>query len=329
MKSLPIYLLAVAISIGAPLPSQSQDLGGDLSLHKLLVPGADWEKVVDGLGFADAPFGDAQGNFYYSDMKSEAGLFRVSPNGKISPLFPPSAGLQGISGAKLGPDGVIYACQGKLQRVISIHPTTGQVTELATGVRPNDLVVSADGFLFFTETPKKAVHGIRLKDKQMFTGSLDQLKAPNGITLSPDQGTLGVSDYRGLHVWTFRVKSDGHLDAPETYMTMRTPVLPDAKGTPIPERDPVSRGDGMTMDENGRWYVATGLGVQVFDPTGRECGLIPKPQPGNMTSVFLGGPEGHYLHATCGSEIYRIRIQAKGILHHLGPIDPLPVPYKK
>ena len=53
------------------------------------------------------------------------------------------------------------------------------------------------------------------------------------------------------------------------------------------------RPGGMTMDENGRYYVATALGVQVFDPTGRECGLIPKPTDTPMTSVFLGGPGGN------------------------------------
>ena len=37
-----------------------------------------------------------------------------------------------------------------------------------------------------------------------------------------------------------------------------------------------SRGDGMAVDKRGRYYVTSDLGVQVFDPTGRPCGVLPK-----------------------------------------------------
>ena len=33
----------------------------------------------------------------------------------------------------------------------------------------------------------------------------------------------------------------------------------------------------MTSDTLGRYYVTTALGVQVFDPTGRLCGVLDKP----------------------------------------------------
>ncbi|MCA9195836.1 MAG: gluconolactonase, partial [Planctomycetales bacterium] len=46
------------------------DLGGDLTLLKLLVPGESWELVADGLGFADALCTDADGNLYFCDMKA-------------------------------------------------------------------------------------------------------------------------------------------------------------------------------------------------------------------------------------------------------------------
>ena len=43
------------------------------------------------------------------------------------------------------------------------------------------------------------------------------------------------------------------------------------------------------MDEQGRYYVTTHLGLQVFDPTGRLCGVLPNPGAKNMTSVGFGG----------------------------------------
>ena len=46
------------------------DLGGDLTLLNLLIPGQSWEVAADNLGFADALRADAEGNVYFSDMKA-------------------------------------------------------------------------------------------------------------------------------------------------------------------------------------------------------------------------------------------------------------------
>ena len=319
--------LAALFAIAAPLTAQ--DLGGDLALHKLLIEGEKWELVVDGLGFADAPCGDDKGNFYYSDMRSKEGIFKVAPNGNVSPLFPESVGAQSISGAKFGPDGRLYCCQGKKQRVIAFSLPDEKMEVLAEGVRPNDLIVSHDGLLFLTETPKKQVTLINLKTKKVAAASVGVLNAPNGLTLSPGQDTLAVSDYRGLYVWTFRVGADGALDAAANYMTMRTKINPTAERGALPAMDAFSRGDGMTMDENGRYYVATALGVQVFDPTGRECGLIPKPNDSPMTSVFLGGPGGNNLYTTCKDKIFKLKVKAKGVTPWKGASEAKAVPFKR
>ena len=44
-------------------------------------------------------------------------------------------------------------------------------------------------------------------------------------------------------------------------------------------------GDGMTTDAQGRYYVTSHLGIQMFDSTGREGGLIAKPQNKGTVSV--------------------------------------------
>ena len=321
-----LFITGILVSVTS---AGGQDLGGDLALHKLLIDGEKWQLVVDGLGFADAPCGDDKGNFYYSDMRSREGLFKVTPDGRISPLFPESVDAQSISGAKFGPDGRLYCCQGKLQRVIAFEIPSGKMEVLAENVRPNDLIVSHDGYLFLTETPKKQITMIHIKTKEVVAVDIGSLKAPNGLTLSPGQDTLAVSDYRGRHVWTFRIGTDGLLDAQSPYMTVRTTIKPEAERAVLPTIDTVSRGDGMTMDENGRYYVATALGLQVFDPTGRECGLIPKPTTVGMTSVFLGGPDGNNLYATCRDKIFKLKVKARGLFPWMGSIPTVPVPFKR
>lgn len=296
----------------AALSSFAQDLGGDLTLHRLLIEGENWQPVAENLAFADGPATDNRGNFYFSDMRGTgAGIYRIAPDGTKTQLSP-----EGVSGLKWAPDGRLICCQGAKKRVIGItvpespNVTAATIEELATDVQPNDLVVTANGHAYFTETGKKQVTFLDLKTKQMRPADTG-ITAPNGIALSPDGGTLAVSDSRGGHTWTFRIEMDGGLSAKTPYMTMRRPI--DVKGEfKFNEPPPLvaeSRGDGMCTDTSGRYFVTSALGVQVFDPTGRECGLLPKPQPQQpLTSCAVAG---EFLYVTNGDKIFRRKVQAK------------------
>ncbi|MBM3842560.1 MAG: gluconolactonase [Verrucomicrobia bacterium] len=286
------------------------DLASDFTLHRLLVEGEGWTKVVDGLAFADAPCTDAAGNFYYSDMRPPAaGVYRLAPDGTRTRLSE-----EGVSGMKFGPDGRLYACQGAKRRLIAITPATGAVEVLTEDVQPNDLAVTRRGHIFFTETGKKQVTFLdpRTREKRPADTGLAN---PNGITLSPRHDTLAVSEAGGEHVQVWRVQADGTLDARAPYMTLRRPIDPKGEfkfNQPPPYRK-ASGGDGMTSDTAGRWYVASPLGVQVFDPTGRLCGVLTKPQPDQpLTSCTLSGPGLGYLYVTNGTAIFRRKVQATG-----------------
>ena len=286
------------------------DLASDFTLHRLLVEGEGWTKVVDGLAFADAPCTDAAGNFYYSDMRPPtAGVYRLAPDGTRTRLSE-----EGVSGMKFGPDGRLYACQGAKRRLIAITPATGAVEVLTEDVQPNDLAVTRRGHIFFTETGKKQVTFLdpRTREKRPADTGLAN---PNGITLSARHDTLAVSEAGGEHVQVWRVQADGTLDARAPYMTLRRPIDPKGEfkfNQPPPYRK-ASGGDGMTSDTAGRWYVASPLGVQVFDPTGRLCGVLTKPQPDQpLTSCTLSGPGLGYLYVTNGNAIFRRKVQATG-----------------
>ena len=47
-------------------------------------------------------------------------------------------------------------------------------------------------------------------------------------------------------------------------------------------------GDGMAVDSEGRLYVSSNAGVQVFDNTGKYLGVIPTPR--GIISVAFAGP---------------------------------------
>jgi enterochelin esterase family protein len=276
-----------------------------MTLLRLLIPDQGWEKVVDHLGFADAPCADAQGNFYYSDMKAPAVVRIDSATGSKSVIA-----KEAISGMEFGPDGLLYGCQGANQRVVSIDPTSGEVKEVVTGVTPNDLAITPDGVIFITETKSQKVTRINIRTKEV-TSVDSGITRPNGIVLSNDGGTLAVSDAGGEHVWMFRVNPDGTLDAKMPSMTMRLPIDPQGefKFNEPPPYQSASRGDGMATDKAGRYYVTSALGVQIFDPTGRQCGVLPKLNAGApLTSCVLAGPGHAYLYITHGDAIFRRKL---------------------
>ncbi|MDA8743397.1 alpha/beta hydrolase-fold protein [Rubripirellula amarantea] len=289
-----------------PVINTQGDLGGDLTLLNLLIPGESWEVVADDLGFADALCADSQGNLYFCDMRAPSVIRFDATTGGHSVIAKES-----VSGLELSPDGtLLYACQGSKDRVISIDVRSGEVKTIAEGVKPNDLAVTRDGFVLITETGAKQVTRINPESGEV-TPVDTGINRPNGIALSNDGGTLAVSDYGGAITWTFRVNPGGVLDAKMPTMPMRLAV--DPKGefnfNEPPPYVASSRGDGMAVDKAGRYYVTSDLGVQIFDPTGRPCGVLPKvdkDQP--LTTCMLAGPNHSTLYIAHGQRIYRRKL---------------------
>jgi enterochelin esterase family protein len=285
-----------------PVLDTRGDLGGDLTLLKLLVPNASWELAVDQLGFADALCADQQGNLYYCDMKAPAVRRLNAADGSNHEIVKES-----VSGLEFGPDGRLYACQGSKKRIIAIQPADGTIEVIAENTAPNDLAVSTDGVLYYTDTAAGQVVRIDLKTRQRNTAA-EGIAKPNGIALSTDGGTLGVSEYGGTNTWMFRVNADGSLDASMPVMPLRQLIDPagDFKFNEPPPRIPAARGDGMAVDRDGRWYVTSAAGVQVFDPTGRPCGVLTAPDPAKPTTTcILAGPDFQTLFVAQGGQIFR------------------------
>ena len=172
---------------------------------------------------------------------------------------------------------------------------------VADGVTPNDLAVTRRRLHLHHRNEAQAgdahQHARRAKSTPVDTG----ITKPNGIALSNDGGTLAVSDSGG----------DTRLDVPRESRWharrarcrrcrcgCRSTPKGEFKFNEPPPYVAASAGDGMAVDKAGRYYVTSALGVQIFDPTGRPCGVLPKPnadQP--LTTCILGGPRSqHALH---------------------------------
>jgi len=270
--------------------------GQDLPLSGVLVEGKDWELVSEGHKFTEGPAVDAQGQVYFTDIP-ESKIFKIDLTGKVS-LFVENS--QKTNGLMFGPDGKLYGCQSGSRKIVAFDEK-GQAEPIADEIDSNDLVVGSKGGIYVTDPPGGRVWYINpQREKRVVAEGLK----PNGVILTPDEGTLVVTDGQEPTLWTFRVEADGSLKHKERYYgPLRMVIGQTGTGS-----------DGMTVDSIGRLYVTTRAGLQRFDPIGRMGGVIHKPLRDHpLSNVCFGGPQLNFLYVTAGDKVFRRETQATGI----------------
>lgn len=270
----------------------------DMPLSQVLLEdGGQWELVVEGYGHTDAACVDAEGSFYFSDVKSGSTINKIDANGKLSTY---AKGAERISGMQFGPNGILYACQGGSFKRIVKFDKEGKLSVLAENIIPNDLVVTHSGWVYVTETRSRKIVTIS-PDGKVKRFSTKALK-PNGISLSTDQSLLAVSDHGGDKVYAYRIEENGDLAFEHPYMYLRTKTS-----------TTIAKGDGMATDSYCRYYVTSDIGIQMYDPTGRMGGVILNPWGKPVNSVVFAGPNFNYMYICAKDSIYRRKTLSTGL----------------
>jgi len=286
-------------AIALTRPARGQNLRGDEVLSKVLVEGESWQPVSTGHGSSDGACADATGGLWFADAQ-KGGVHRIEPDGRAALWWAGAPASLRISGIALGGDGRLHAAtKAPRTQIVAIDQTSKKLTVLATGSVPNDLVVTRKGVVFFTDTERGQVLSVVPRGKPRVVAS--ELRGPNGLALSPDEGTLIVSEYRGDKAWAYRVESDGALRFGAPWIELRAPV---GRGD--------SGGDGSTTDAEGRFYVTSTLGVQMFDWTGRLGGVIAVPPGPPAVSVAFAGTGRAYLYICAGDKVWRRKTKVRG-----------------
>ena len=163
----------------------------------------------------------------------------------------------------------------------------------------------------------RAVYYIKPDGKVIRVIPVNDFAMPNGILLSPDGKTLYVNNTydnesfwnvdsdKDNWVWAYDVQEDGTVANPRKFAQLvLTPEVAERKGRS-------SGADGMTIDENGGIYVATYMGVQVFNPKGEFLGIINTPV--YPVSCCFGGDDLKTLFIVGYDKIYKIQTNVKGL----------------
>jgi gluconolactonase len=220
-------------------------------------------------------------------------------------------------------------------RVVEVDPATGRVVRVVLDRvngkpidGPNDLVMDAKGGLYITDPqftpestksqPGKQVYYVAPDGTARVVIGPGEYAMPNGVELSPDGKTLYVNNtwqQPGENfVWAYDVAADGSLSNKRQFAMLNlTPgVLEAAK--PADRVD--SGADGTAVDTDGRYYVATRSGAQIFLPDGTYAGTIWVPQ--YPVSLTFGGPGNDVLYMVGESSVWSIRTRVRGFRHPEG-----------
>ena len=289
------------------------------------------ERILTGYDGLDDPIGLTDGSLVFSEPGARR-LHRLNTRtNTASVLVADSNESHGVTEDSRGRLISAQAWYGST-RIGVIYPMESRAV-LADGYegkpfsRPNDVIVARNGGLYFTE-PGLTVQQADALVKQLGRPLEPQLPAavyyvppggrairiedrmirPNGIQLSRDEKTLYISDSNGADVIAWDIQADGLVRNRRAFGSL----------TGRSTRDNGLGGirtfaDGMTIDNDGRLYVATGGGIEVLSAQGRNLGTIPvRCPPADCQNLAFSGAGKRTLYVGGAGSLYKVEMIARG-----------------
>ena len=290
-------------------------------LSDLLPHGTDLDKVFTGAIWSEGPcWIPSRKSLRWSDI----------PNNRILEYFPETretktykSDVEFTNGRTLDLDGTVLQCSHGLRHIEK--DTDGEVTTVIGkygGVRfnsPNDVVVSRDGIIWFTDPPYGIIVEIEghpgVKEyEDCFVFAFDpktqklrpvvtDVEEPNGLAFSPDEAILYVADTSVLfkatgnhHIRAYDMQ-DGRAKNGRTLIVIKEGVI-----------------DGFRVDKDGNLWCSSEIGVQIFTPAGVHIGTIPTPE--KVGNLAFGGDDGSDLFIAANTSLYHIKTSTQDAAKH-------------
>ena len=279
----------------APLEAGTSD---NPVLRAILKPGSDWALVAEGCARTNYLAANEQGQVFYAGLASGAPAQMLGEGAGATCV----ASDQGASLA-FGADGTLLRTNaiGGITVTRTENSATNRQT-LAPNLRVRNFTVRWNGDIYAT------THASDDNDDLWFIPSngepqrvAEGLKGASGLALSPDGLWLFVPLGESHFGMSYRVRSDGTLDDGEPFYHFYVPDWADDSGA-----------GSVAMDGDGRAYVATRMGIQVFDRNGRVTAILPLPRNEQATGVCFGGRGFDTLYVTAGGKVYKRKLIVAG-----------------
>ncbi|SDF03457.1 gluconolactonase [Pricia antarctica] len=316
--------------------------------HEIIPEGNMPELIIDGskteptLTFSEGPKW-MNGKLYFSNMYFDQN-WNADPKRSSIVAMDSNGSYQNITEGKMQANGLypykndnLLVCDMMGHRVVEMT-TTGKVVRVIADSYdgkpidgPNDIITDTKGGIYFTDPqftmeaekfqPGRAVYYVSPKLDVTRVVEPNEFAMPNGILLSSDGKTLyinncyddetwyPVNSSKENFVWAYDVNDDGTIANGRKFTELRLP------GNVLDRKGKSSSADGMAIDTQGNIYVATYLGVQIFDSEGSFVGIINLPS--FPVSLGFGDEDMKTLYIVSYDKVYKIRTQQTGYVNYL------------
>lgn len=255
----------------------------------------------DGFNGTEGVISMPDGSVLFTEQDANK-IIRVDKNDNISTYLENTNRTIGLA---YDHKGRLIGTQSRDPMVGVLAPTRQVLADKFEGqplVRPNDLVIDKKGGIYFSDPIPNPQAAFRepppgrkpllfyIKPNGQLTKLTEEVTAPNGVQLSPDEKTLYATN--GQRIMAFDVQPDGSVTNGRTFV--------------------MSGGDGLAIDNAGRLYAAVGAvrGIRVFSPQGQDLGTIPAGAP--PQSVGFAGPDKKTLYIVGRGALYKTQVLTEG-----------------
>jgi len=299
IRSTVVLVMALLLPVQALSQDQAAGIAG------VVAAGTAVELVKEGFQFTEGPVGTPDGGLYFTDVRASI-MYRLHPLGGINVFRDNTAEAGGLAFDRAGN---LLATEAEGKRIIRID-SRGAVAVIAAQaaagqafLRPNDLIVDRHGGIYVTDPGPIGHKGKAFVYYVQPDGHVrlvsDDIRFPNGLTLTRDEKVLLAADSRGNTIFAFDIQNDGNAINRRSFSHLQG--IPEGK---------LSFADGMALDSAGRLYVTSVTGIQVFDAGGTYLGTIRVPrQPANLA---FSGPDKRTLYITAREGLYRLIMLSQG-----------------
>ena len=249
---------------------------------------------------SEGPVAHPDGSLLFTETRASR-ITRVDSNGTVSTFLENTNESNGLG---FDPEGRLVSVQRapRQMKVGVLHPRGSEKVladrfEGQPFVRPNDLVVTTKGGVYFTDAP--GIYYIPPGGNVIRVA--DGFRNPNGVQLSPDEKVLYANNEFGEYLLAFDVAVDGTLRNRRDFARYRS-IRQSAEGD--------NGADGLAVDAEGRVYVATSLGVEIFNPAGEYLGTITLSRaPQNLA---FAGTDKKTLYVVGRGTVFKVQMLAQG-----------------
>lgn len=277
------------------------------------------ERLWTGARWSEGPAWFAAGRYLvWSDIPNNRLLRWDETDGRVSVFRAPANHANGNS---VDPQGRLVTCEHLTRRVTRTEHD-GSITVLADsygGKRlnsPNDVVVRADGSVYFTDPPYGiltdyegvrqpleigACHVYRIAPDGTVSIAAGDYVKPNGLAFSPDQRSLYIADTGATHapdgpkhIRRHVVAEDGTLSGGEVIAECSAGLF-----------------DGFRLDTEGRIWTSAADGVHCLSPDGVLLGKVLIPEI--VANVCFGGARLNRLFICGTTSLYSVYLAVNGV----------------